>query len=364
MHSFEMLSRITGDAVWADRCEELAFNSLPAALDTRQKGVHYITSANSISLGNDPKGSDFDNPWPMQAYMPGVRNYRCCPHNYGMGWPYYAEEMWLATADGGLCASLYGASEVRAQVGADRDWIRLAQATRYPFGDTIQFTFTSENNRAVAFPLALRIPGWCRQAKIEINGKPHEQTPDAGTYAIIHRLWLSGDRVTLHLPMRAALKHWPTNQNSVSVHCGPLAYSLAIKEQWRQSGGTAQWPEYEVHAASPWNYGLALESAPENFSVTENADANFNDPWTLETIPVSLTTKARRIPEWQADTHDVVGSLPPSPVKSELPEETITLVPMGAARLRITSFPVVDDVADAHSWVPPQSGIPLPSHSA
>ena len=33
--------------------------------------------------------------------MLGIDNYRCCPHNYGMGWPYYVEEMWLATPDAG-----------------------------------------------------------------------------------------------------------------------------------------------------------------------------------------------------------------------------------------------------------------------
>ncbi len=50
----------------------------------------------------------FDNGFAMQAYLPGVDQYRCCPHNYGQGWPYYVEEMWLATPDGGLAASLYG----------------------------------------------------------------------------------------------------------------------------------------------------------------------------------------------------------------------------------------------------------------
>ncbi|WP_410596095.1 beta-L-arabinofuranosidase domain-containing protein [Amycolatopsis sp. lyj-23] len=33
MASHQLLTRLTGDPVWADRCEDLAFNSLPAALD-------------------------------------------------------------------------------------------------------------------------------------------------------------------------------------------------------------------------------------------------------------------------------------------------------------------------------------------
>ena len=117
MLSHELLTRITGDAVWSDRVEELAFNSLPAALDPMGKAIHYITSANCIDLDNAAKTmAQFQNGFAMQSYRPGVDQYRCCPHNYGMGWPYYVEEMWLATTDGGLCAALYGPSTVTARV--------------------------------------------------------------------------------------------------------------------------------------------------------------------------------------------------------------------------------------------------------
>jgi hypothetical protein len=43
--------------------------------------------------------------------------------------------------------------------------------------------------------------------------------------------------------------------------------------------------------------------------------------------------------------------LQPSPVKSDQPTDTVTLIPMGAARLRITSFPVIGQGPDAHTWV-------------
>ena len=95
MMSHEILTRITGDPLWGDRVEELAVNSLPAALDPSGKAIHYVTAANSIRLDRQAKSlSQFDNDFAMQAYQPGVDNYRCCPHNYGMGWPYYVEEMW------------------------------------------------------------------------------------------------------------------------------------------------------------------------------------------------------------------------------------------------------------------------------
>jgi hypothetical protein len=46
----------------------------------------------------------------------------------------------------------------------------------------------------------------------------------------------------------------------------------------------------------------------------------------------------------------LVGKLQPSPVKSDLPSETVTLIPMGAARLRITSFPVIGQGEGAQQW--------------
>jgi hypothetical protein len=46
-----------------------------------------------------------------------------------------------------------------------------------------------------------------------------------------------------------------------------------------------------------------------------------------------------------------VGKLQASPVKSEQPRENVTLIPMGAARLRISSFPVIGKGNEAHEWV-------------
>jgi hypothetical protein len=64
-------------------------------------------------------------------------------------------------------------------------------------------------------------------------------------------------------------------------------------------------------------------------------------PFTPETAPIKLEAVGRRIPDWKADDHNVVGKLPQSPVASDQPEEKITLIPMGAARLRLSMFPVI-----------------------
>jgi hypothetical protein len=80
-------------------------------------------------------------------------------------------------------------------------------------------------------------------------------------------------------------------------------------------------------------------------------------PFTPATAPIELRAEAKRIPAWAQDSQGLVGKLQPSPVKSDQPTETVTLIPMGAARLRITSFPVISEGQDAHTW---EAAKPLP----
>ena len=333
MASHEMLGRITGDPVWGDRVEELAFNSLPAGLDQKQKGIHYITSANSIALlDRTGRAGQFQNGFPMQAYMLGIDNYRCCPHNYGMGWPYFVEEMWAATPDNGLVAQLHGPATVTAKVG-DGTTVTIAAATSYPFNDTITYTITTP--KALAFPLYLRIPKWCSGPVLTVNGAA-AAVAAGPAYAKISRTWTTGDKVVLRLPMQARARTWSGNHNAVSVDFGALTFSLAITESWSKIGGTDAWPTSAVRPGSAWNYGLTLEG----FAVTTGL-GNAGDPFTPATAPIRITTNARKIPAWQADADTIVTPLQDSPTPSNEPVERVTLIPMGAARLRITSFPTI-----------------------
>ncbi len=350
MQSHEILTRITGDPVWADRTENLAFNSLPAALDPQGKAGHYITSANSIRLDNVPKTQgQFDNTFAMQAYLQGVDQYRCCPHNYGMGWPFFTEESWLATPDNGLCTSLYAPTTVTAKVG-DGTTITFAEQTDYPFGDTI--TFTLSTPKSLAFPLYLRIPSWCSQPVLQINGQ--SVAVSAGpAFVNMNRTWANGDTVTLRLPMQTGVQTWQSNHNSVSVNYGALTFSLQIGEDYALiNNSSAQLPEYQVAASSPWNYGLVLDTSnpAQSFSVQQKGGTLPANPFTQQTVPLTMQVQAQQIPAWQADSQGVVTTLQDSPVLSSTAAQTVTLIPMGAARLRISSFPTIGTGSNAHPW--------------
>lgn len=336
MNSFESLLKITGLVVYADRAEEIAVNSLPAALTPDLKALHYLTAANLISC--DSSGEhDFQNSGTLLSFDPW--KYRCCQHNVAFGWPYYVEHLYLTTSDNGLAAIFYGPSMVNFKAGSQGKVVRIIQDTDYPFDGRIELAVYVD--QPVAFPLYLRIPGWADKSSISINGEKPREIRSAGEFVVIDRTWKYGDRIVLHLEQPIRINFWPGLGQAASIRRGPLWYSLEIKEEWKRTGGSQDWPAWEVLPASPWNFALVLDpGAPaKDVRLVEKRPLDYQ-PFSLEAAPLILEARARRLPGWQEEGR-MVGKVPASPVTSEQPDTRIRLVPMGCARLRITCFPWV-----------------------
>ncbi len=336
MHSDEMLTRITGDPKWADRAEEIAFNSFPASMTPNLRGLHYLTAPNMVQLDRQSKSPLLENTGDTLSYNPW--RYRCCQHNVAFGWPYFAESLWMATRGNGLAAVLYAPNSVSARVG-DGTRVKIEESTDYPFRDRIEFRVSTE--KPVSFPLYLRIPGWSDEVEIELNGRKLSPGNSRGPWLELNRSWQAGDVVRLRFPMKIRVKDWTRNKDSISVSRGPLTYSLRIEERWEKYGGTDQWPAYEVYPASAWNYGLIVDpDQPQtSFKIVEKDGPIADQPFELDAAPIELEARARRIPEWQLESNGLVGAIGQSPVRSEAPAEQVRLIPMGAARLRISAFP-------------------------
>lgn len=169
----------------------------------------------------------------------------------------------------------------------------------------------------------------------------------------------NGDQITLNLPMELSIRTWQTNRNSVSVNYGPLTLSLKIKERyekkdsrataigdskWQKGADASAWPTYEIYPDSPWNYALVLDKKDplKGFKVVHKTISPEKFPFTLENVPLEVKATGRRIPSWKVDGYDLCGVLPAeNAYKGE--KEEITLVPMGAARLRISAFPQAEE---------------------
>ncbi len=353
MNSDEHLLRITGDTFWADHIENIAFNSFPATVSPDFKAVRYLTSPNMVVSDSESHSPGIQQTGPFLNFNPFSS--RCCQHNHTQGWPYFTENLWMATPDNGIAAVIYSPSKVNAKVG-DNTNVSITNKTNYPFSDDLIFEIKTD--KSDNFPIYFRIPSWSKKSTIMINGKRINTPIEASKFLKINRKWSNGDVVKIVFPKNISVKRWEKNHNSASVNYGPLTFSLNIKEKyvekpseknairdsrWQKNVDKKMWPTYEIYPGSNWNYGLILDkNSNYSFEVIERDWPKNNFPFTNKSAPLLIRAKARKIPEWKIDkTTGLVGELMDSPVESNEIDEMIELVPMGGSRLRISSFPVI-----------------------
>jgi hypothetical protein len=283
-----------------------------------------------------------------------LTGYPCCTSNFHQGWPKFIQNLWYASEDKGLAAIVYSPSEVEALV-SERVKVKITEETFYPMSNEINFTLRIQDQKVdnVEFPFHLRIPGWCKNAKIEINSIAWAN-PKGGQIIKINRVWKSGDKVKVTLPMNITTSTWC--ENSVAVERGPLVYALKIGERWEKKevfDDPARFGEwyFEVFPTSKWNYGIMdfnPDKMEESFRLVEYADKQkLNFPWNQENAPVEIKVKAKEIKSWKL-YNEMAGPLPFSRTvygtnTNDITEEEVTLIPYGCTTLRISEFPVIKE---------------------
>lgn len=334
MLSLETAVRITGEPKLADQLETIAFNALPAGLANDIKAHEYYTLPNNVVAVTGGHGFNQDYP---NGTVPGPDSgYPCCRYNFHMGWPKLAQNAWAATPDGGLAALVYVPTEVRALAGGHP--VRISEETAYPFEEQVRLRIST--SQPVAFPLELRIPAWCQDPAISVNGQPRRRVKPASFYRF-QRTWADGDTVVVNLPM--PIQTEPGPGRAIAIHRGPLVYSLCIGEDWRvHRSDPARFDEFEIHATTPWNYALQLDPArPASSLVVKTYGLPLN-PFDASEPSVALLAKARLVPDWTIGWRGTHAFEPPvSPLVSTNPLTDVALVPFGSQRLRISWFPVL-----------------------
>ena len=148
----------------------------------------------------------------------------CCPSNIsrliaGIGRFIYGQGPNLA------CVHLYAESSAELDLGGRR--VRISQKTDYPWDGRVRISV--EPGTPGRFTLALRIPGWCKGARLEVNGRAVAVAPITRKgYAHIARVWSPGDRVELTMPMPVerleANPSVPMDAGRVALQRGPVVY--------------------------------------------------------------------------------------------------------------------------------------------
>jgi hypothetical protein len=228
--------------------------------------------------------------------------------------------------------------------------VKVSTTTGYPFDESIRLKVEPE--RDVAFPLYLRIPGWCQKARITVNGTRVTATPDGKRFAKIARTWVRGDVIEVRFPMepqviRGYETEWPSANRDyfrfmpdsvfqprrlpyASVLCGPLLFSLPIPDVD---------PNTPVNDAK-WRYALDTDARRGDAGIkVERKRMPARWDWPLD-APVVLKVSARTF-AWQPTD---AQALPGKPVTGTT-SETVRLVPYGCTKFRISMFPVTD-----HAW--------------
>ena len=240
-----MLLSVTGQGNLADRAERAFFNAGPATVSRDFKTHVYFQCPNRIVDKSPP------HPHGPQAegnsYKP--KHYPlCCTAALNRIVPNYVMHMWMATYDNGLAATHYGPCKVAA-LAADGVPVEVTCRTDYPFDDVIDMTVKPV--RDAAFPISLRIPGWCKNPELRVNGAALEAAPDAHGFVRVERLWKNGDTIHLRFPMPPRVENGRDKNAQdapyASVSYGPLLFALPIPD-------TAD-PNTPDPAAK-WNYAL------------------------------------------------------------------------------------------------------------
>jgi len=150
----------------------------------------------------------------------------CCPPNIARliaGIARYA----YSTSSDALYVHLYIAGSAECELAGTR--VAVRQQTDYPWQGKV--TITVEPEPEARFAVALRIPGWCRGAKLKVNGKPVALARFTRKgYAVVRRAWAKGDRVDLTLPMPVerleANPRVRMDCGKVALQRGPIVYCL------------------------------------------------------------------------------------------------------------------------------------------
>ncbi len=128
--------------------------------------------------------------------------------------------------------------------------LELKQSTQYPWDGAISFAVQADE--PLTFELALRIPDWCYDFQLAVNGEAQSLLAEKG-YVILAREWAAGDSVELKLsmPVERVLPHPNIRQTAgqIALQRGPLLYCLEETDNGPQLANVQIPAEAKLEAA-------------------------------------------------------------------------------------------------------------------
>ena len=242
------LLRLTGEARFAEQLERVVLNQLFGA----QK----------------PDGSA----WGYYVPMEGVKPYRgsldghCCLSSGPRGVALIPTFAASVDADG-VVVNLYDAGTAKLTLRNGKTVV-LTIETIYPSDGKILIMVDPESSARFAFKA--RIPAWCRESTVKVNGKAVKMDTGKDGYAAIKRKWAKGDKLELNFKLEPRVMVGDhKNAGKIAVMYGPLV--LAADEALL---GTEGMLVNEVNIGNPDLTALAITPEPAPDKVKHWPHAN------------------------------------------------------------------------------------------
>ncbi len=333
--SLHYLAEITDNSTYSDMIETCIFNAGIGSVTEDFRALQYFSCANQLIFNEKSSHCRFDMGGKSMTYAP-MPFTACCPGNMNRFMPNYIFSLWSNNEDV-ITARMYGPSRLEAQINGSP--VSIEEKTTYPFDLSAEFAIQTET----PFTLRLRIPAWCKNFKV--SGAAH--TVKNG-FAILQIT----QSITISVTMDADILQ-KENHGGVYFTRGPLVYTRGMKGT-REKIGDPEFPIYRIEPDQKWNYAIVGDGDPV---YTEGTDT----VWDVEKNLPSITVKAKEVTnwklavkkklkglDWKYEPIEKVGkwtltpTLPRCDHRQLAEEETaITLVPYGAAKVRMTVLPKI-----------------------
>ena len=204
------MNQLTGDSKYVDVLEKALYNGALAGISLRGDLFFYVNPLES-------KGNHHRQAWYGCA---------CCPSQISRFLPSIGNYIY-GTSDDALWVNLYIGNKANVKLG--KKDMKVSMESQVPWEGQVKMTI-DELASSVKKEIRMRIPEWCENYSLAVNGEAINQPNLDKGYAVLERQWKQGDVITLNIEMPAVLKQAdPRVKQDVgkrAIQRGPLVYCM------------------------------------------------------------------------------------------------------------------------------------------
>ena len=333
----------------------------------------YYQQVNKLDATNYPP--DCENDASNCQYCYGLL-FECCVANHVQGWPKFVMRQIQLSADGGLAITQYFSSTTTRAIhlsgGTTIGSLRVE--TEYPFSEIVTFNLADVS---APFRLEVRVPSWCKEAQLYIDGLVLREYITPGTMYSI-QVGTGNTTIELLLPMNIRVERrksvYPslgveTVTNSASILRGPFLY--AFSRDYRRDQGK-HFDEVVANnyllGTGNWQYALIIDDDTipsknmHHRKISSQVPPDGQGPFANDLVPDRIIAQAILLEDKEWDVQrkgrgsireckegstsiqnynsSWTGTMPRSPIScsdDRIPIN-IELIPYGSTDVRIAEF--------------------------